>query len=53
VRHARLLLGGGRRFSCDDGSINHHCGVCAFSDYSVVHRRSIVKIAPSAIGSTV
>lgn len=41
---AGTLLGGGRRFSCDDGSINHHCGVCAFSEYSVVHRRSIVKI---------
>ncbi|MCZ8186399.1 MAG: zinc-dependent alcohol dehydrogenase family protein [Beijerinckiaceae bacterium] len=41
---AGTLLGGGRRISCDDGSINHHCGVCAFSEYSVVHRRSIVKI---------
>ncbi len=43
---AGTLLGGGRRFSCDDGSLNHHCGVCAFSEYSVVHRRSIVKIDP-------
>jgi alcohol dehydrogenase len=41
---AGTLLGGGRRFSCDDGTLNHHCGVCAFSEYSVVHRRSIVKI---------
>ncbi len=42
---AGTLLSGARRFSCDDGSaINHHCGVCAFSEYSVVARRSIVKI---------
>jgi alcohol dehydrogenase len=42
---AGTLLSGARRFSCDDGSsINHHCGVCAFSEYSVVSRRSIVKI---------
>jgi alcohol dehydrogenase len=43
---AGTLLSGARRFSCDDGAINHHCGVCAFSEYSVVSRRSIVKIGP-------
>jgi alcohol dehydrogenase len=42
---AGTLLSGARRFSCDDGTtINHHCGVCAFSEYSVISRRSIVKI---------
>jgi alcohol dehydrogenase len=42
---AGTLLSGARRFSCDDGtSVNHHCGVCAFSEYSVISRRSIVKI---------
>jgi alcohol dehydrogenase len=43
---AGTLLGGGKRFTCDDGSeLFHHCGVCAFSEYSVVSRRSIVKIS--------
>ncbi|MCA0424234.1 MAG: zinc-dependent alcohol dehydrogenase family protein [Proteobacteria bacterium] len=41
---AGTLLSGARRFSCDDGAINHHCGVCAFSEFSVISRRSIVKI---------
>jgi alcohol dehydrogenase len=42
---AGTLLSGARRFSCDDGTaVNHHCGVCAFSEYSVISRRSIVKI---------
>jgi alcohol dehydrogenase len=41
---AGTLLSGARRFSCDSGEINHHCGVCAFSEYSVISRRSIVKI---------
>ncbi len=42
---AGTLLSGARRITCDDGStINHHCGVCAFSEYSVISRRSIVKI---------
>ena len=42
---AGTLLSGARRFSCDDGAlINHHCGVCAFSEYSVIARQSIVKI---------
>jgi alcohol dehydrogenase len=42
---AGTLLSGARRFSCDDGSpVQHHCGVCAFSEYSVISRRSIVKI---------
>jgi alcohol dehydrogenase len=43
---AGTLLSGARRFSCDGGAVNHHCGVCAFSEYSVVSRRSIVKIDP-------
>ena len=38
------LLSGASRITCDDGVVNHHCGVCAFSEYSVVSRRSIVKI---------
>jgi alcohol dehydrogenase len=42
---AGTLLSGARRFSCDGGEIHHHCGVCAFSEYSVVSRRSIVKIS--------
>lgn len=41
---AGTLLSGKRRFSCDSGEIHHHCGVCAFSEYSVVSRRSLVKI---------
>ncbi len=43
---AGTLLSGARRFSCDGAEINHHCGVCAFSEYSVISRRSIVKIRP-------
>jgi alcohol dehydrogenase len=41
---AGTLLSGARRITCDDATINHHCGVCAFSEYAVVSRRSIVKI---------
>jgi alcohol dehydrogenase len=42
---AGTLLSGARRISCDDGTIvNHHCGVCAFSEYAVISRHSIVKI---------
>ncbi len=42
---AGTLLSGARSITCDDGStVNHHCGVCAFSEYSVISRRSIVKI---------
>ncbi len=42
---AGTLLSGARRFTCDDGTVvNHHCGICAFSEYSVISRRSIVKI---------
>ncbi len=43
---AGTLLSGARRFTCDDGTLNHHCGVSAFSEYSVVSRRSIVKLDP-------
>ena len=39
------LLSGASRITCDDGVVNHHCGVCAVSEYSVVSRRSIVKIS--------
>ncbi len=38
------LLSGARRITCDGVTINHHSGVCAFSEYSVIHRRSIVKV---------
>jgi alcohol dehydrogenase len=41
---AGTLLSGARRITCDDGALSHHCGVCAFSEYAVVSRRSIVKI---------
>lgn len=41
---AGTLLTGARRFSCDTGELHHHCGVCAFSEYSVVARGSLVKI---------
>jgi alcohol dehydrogenase len=42
---AGTLLSGARRITCDDGTIvNHHCGVCAFSEYAVISRHSIVKI---------
>jgi alcohol dehydrogenase len=41
---AGTLLSGARRITCDDGAINHHCGVCAFSEHAVISRRSIVKI---------
>lgn len=41
---AGTLLSGARRFSCDDVPLNHHTGICAFSEYSVISRRSIVKI---------
>lgn len=41
---AGTLLSGAKRFSCDGEPINHHTGICAFSEYAVVSRRSIVKI---------
>ncbi|MGL4811605.1 MAG: zinc-dependent alcohol dehydrogenase family protein [Beijerinckiaceae bacterium] len=41
---AGTLITGARRITCDDATIHHHCGVCAFSEYAVVARRSIVKI---------
>jgi alcohol dehydrogenase len=43
---AGTLLSGKRRIVCDGAEINHHSGVSAFSEYSVIHRRSIVKIDP-------
>lgn len=41
---AGTLLSGARRITCDGAEINHHCGVCAFSEHAVIARRSIVKI---------
>ncbi len=42
---AGTLLSGSRRIACDDGTVvNHHCGVCAFSEYAVISRGSIVKV---------
>ncbi|AMJ63235.1 zinc-dependent alcohol dehydrogenase family protein [Bosea sp. PAMC 26642] len=42
---AGTLLGGERRFHCDDGAEPyHHSGVSAFAEYAVISRRSIVKI---------
>lgn len=41
---AGTLLSGARRITCDGAEINHHCGVCAFSEHAVISRRSIVKI---------
>lgn len=38
------LLNGARRITCEGLPINHHSGVCAFSEYAVIHRRSIVRI---------
>lgn len=38
------LLSGARRIACDGVAVNHHSGVCAFSERSVIHRRSIVKV---------
>ncbi len=39
------LLSGAKRFHCDDGvTPYHHSGVSAFSEYTVVSRRSVVKI---------
>jgi alcohol dehydrogenase len=40
------LLSGARRITCEGVPINHHSGVCAFSEYAVIHRRSIVRIDP-------
>ncbi|NEA23025.1 zinc-binding dehydrogenase [Actinomadura bangladeshensis] len=42
---AGTLLGGGKRFVAPDGTRpNHHLGVSAFSEYTVVSSRSAVKI---------
>ena len=38
------LLSGARRITCEGVAVNHHSGVCAFSERSVIHRRSIVKV---------
>lgn len=41
---AGTLLSGARRITCDGVALNHHSGVCAFSEHAVIHRRSIVKV---------
>ncbi|WP_018653982.1 zinc-dependent alcohol dehydrogenase family protein [Actinomadura flavalba] len=42
---AGTLLGGGRRFVAPDGTRpNHHLGVSAFAEYTVVSARSAVKV---------
>ncbi|TDD72130.1 alcohol dehydrogenase catalytic domain-containing protein, partial [Actinomadura rubrisoli] len=42
---AGTLLGGGKRFTASDGTRpNHHLGVSAFSEYTVVSARSAVKV---------
>ena len=38
------LLSGARRITCEGVAVNHHSGVCAFSEHAVIHRRSIVKV---------
>jgi len=45
---AGTLLGGARRW-CDapDGEMNHHLGVSAFAEWTVVSARSAVKIDPA------
>ena len=43
---AGTLLNGSRHITCEGVPVNHHSGVSAFSEYSVIHRRSIVKIDP-------
>ncbi|MEW2353749.1 zinc-dependent alcohol dehydrogenase family protein [Spirillospora sp. NPDC029432] len=44
---AGTLLGGGMRFTAQDGSRPfHHLGVSAFSEYTVVSSRSAVKVDP-------
>jgi alcohol dehydrogenase len=42
---AGTLLGGARHFKCEDETLFHHCGVSAFSEYSIISRRSIVPIS--------
>lgn len=44
---AGTLLGGGMRFTAEDGSRPfHHLGVSAFSEYTVVSSKSAVKVDP-------
>lgn len=38
------LLSGGRRLSRNGTDVNHHMGVSAFSEYSVLSRRSVIKV---------
>jgi alcohol dehydrogenase len=40
------LLGGSRHGHRDDGRLYHHSGVSGFGEYSVVSRRSLIKIDP-------
>jgi alcohol dehydrogenase len=41
---AGTLLSGARRLARSGAALNHHLGVSAFAEYSVVSRRSLVKI---------
>ena len=43
---AGTLLSGERRIFRDGAPVNHHMGCSAFAEYSVVSRRSVVKIDP-------
>lgn len=44
---AGTLLSGDRRLSKDGAAIHHHVGVSAFAEYTVVSRRSLVKVEQS------
>ncbi|GMA60372.1 zinc-dependent alcohol dehydrogenase family protein [Alicyclobacillus fastidiosus] len=42
---AGTLIGGGIRLHTNDEDVNHHVGVSAFSEYAVVSRNSLIKVA--------
>jgi adhesin HecA-like repeat protein len=42
---AGTLIGGGQRLHSEEGVVNHHVGVSAFSEYAVVSRNSVVKVS--------
>lgn len=44
---AGTLVGGARRLHRGDDDIHHHLGVSAFADYTVVSRRSLVRVDDS------
>ncbi|GIN20448.1 zinc-dependent alcohol dehydrogenase family protein [Siminovitchia fordii] len=41
---AGTLLSGGRRLHTETENVNHHVGVSAFSEYTVVSRHSLIKV---------